>query len=160
VAASSEACGRDAASLRRDCTARRLLILGACRRAYHPALCTRARWLHVACSRARSPPVGRARLPPTRTVTSTPAGMRCIPARAAHSVTHHPQRSLPAAAGSERCGRRRSLTINAAHGFTRVKRVFILGPSHHHYLPGCAVTGHKTYATPLGLFTHTPDVDA
>jgi len=32
----------------------------------------------------------------------------------------------------------------------RVKRVFILGPSHHYYLPGCAVTRHKAYATPLG----------
>ena len=33
---------------------------------------------------------------------------------------------------------------------TRVKRVFILGPSHHYYLPGCAVTRHRAYETPLG----------
>jgi AmmeMemoRadiSam system protein B len=31
-----------------------------------------------------------------------------------------------------------------------VKRIFILGPSHHYYLPGCAVTGHAAYETPLG----------
>ena len=29
------------------------------------------------------------------------------------------------------------------------KRVFILGPSHHVYLPGCAVTGTTVYNTPL-----------
>lgn len=28
--------------------------------------------------------------------------------------------------------------------------MFLLGPSHHAYLPGCAVTSHRTYATPLG----------
>lgn len=32
----------------------------------------------------------------------------------------------------------------------RVKRVFILGPSHHYYLAGCAVSKHKSYETPLG----------
>ncbi|EPS42192.1 hypothetical protein H072_3822 [Dactylellina haptotyla CBS 200.50] len=31
-----------------------------------------------------------------------------------------------------------------------IKRVFILGPSHHVYLDGCALTGHATYDTPLG----------
>ncbi|KAF3909281.1 hypothetical protein ABW20_dc0107276 [Dactylellina cionopaga] len=31
-----------------------------------------------------------------------------------------------------------------------IKRVFILGPSHHVYLDGCALTTHTTYATPLG----------
>lgn len=30
------------------------------------------------------------------------------------------------------------------------KRVFILGPSHHHYFEGCAVSPFETYATPLG----------
>lgn len=29
-------------------------------------------------------------------------------------------------------------------------RVFILGPSHHHYLDGCAVSRCKEYSTPLG----------
>jgi len=33
---------------------------------------------------------------------------------------------------------------------SRVKRVFILGPSHHYHLTGCAVTRHKAYETPLG----------
>ncbi|RVD86281.1 uncharacterized protein DFL_004565 [Arthrobotrys flagrans] len=33
---------------------------------------------------------------------------------------------------------------------TNIKRVFILGPSHHIYLDGCAVTTHETYSTPLG----------
>src|SRR5216683_6072268 len=30
------------------------------------------------------------------------------------------------------------------------KRVFILGPSHHFYLPGCALSKCTEYATPLG----------
>ncbi|KAK6508530.1 hypothetical protein TWF506_010617 [Arthrobotrys conoides] len=36
---------------------------------------------------------------------------------------------------------------------TNIKRVFILGPSHHIYLDGCALTTHETYATPLGPLT-------
>ncbi|KAF9069072.1 MEMO1 family [Rhodocollybia butyracea] len=31
-----------------------------------------------------------------------------------------------------------------------IKRVFILGPSHHLYLDGCALSGCKEYATPVG----------
>jgi len=30
------------------------------------------------------------------------------------------------------------------------KRVFILGPSHHHYLTRCALSQCTTYDTPLG----------
>lgn len=30
------------------------------------------------------------------------------------------------------------------------RRVFVLGPSHHAYLDGCAVTKCSTYATPVG----------
>ena len=30
------------------------------------------------------------------------------------------------------------------------KRVFILGPAHHIYLTGCALSKFKTYDTPLG----------
>ena len=30
------------------------------------------------------------------------------------------------------------------------KRVFILGPSHHHYLTGCALTRTAVYTTPVG----------
>ncbi|KAJ4486204.1 MEMO1 family [Lentinula aciculospora] len=33
---------------------------------------------------------------------------------------------------------------------TGIKRVFILGPSHHLYLDGCALSGCKEYATPVG----------
>ena len=33
---------------------------------------------------------------------------------------------------------------------TDIKRVFILGPSHHAYLSGCALTKMNEYATPLG----------
>lgn len=33
---------------------------------------------------------------------------------------------------------------------TQIKRVFILGPSHHAYLAGCAVSPHARYATPFG----------
>lgn len=37
---------------------------------------------------------------------------------------------------------------NVVHKISR--RVFILGPSHHAYLDGCAVTKCSTYATPVG----------
>ncbi|KAF5377480.1 hypothetical protein D9615_005362 [Tricholomella constricta] len=33
---------------------------------------------------------------------------------------------------------------------TGIKRVFILGPSHHFYLQGCALSSCKEYATPIG----------
>ncbi|KAL9103475.1 MAG: hypothetical protein Q9163_001471 [Psora crenata] len=33
---------------------------------------------------------------------------------------------------------------------SQVKRVFLLGPSHHKYLTGCALSKHTKYATPLG----------
>ncbi|GLE09800.1 hypothetical protein PINS_up021656 [Pythium insidiosum] len=44
----------------------------------------------------------------------------------------------------------------AAHAYhhlmdlDHVKRVFILGPSHHFYLRGCALTSADEYETPLG----------
>lgn len=43
----------------------------------------------------------------------------------------------------------------AAYGFkalnwAKIKRVFILGPSHHFYLKGCALSRCRTYKTPLG----------
>jgi MEMO1 family protein len=31
-----------------------------------------------------------------------------------------------------------------------IKRIFILGPSHHYYLPGCALSKCSAYETPLG----------
>eukprot|EP00112_Aurelia_sp_Birch-Aquarium-sp1_P019674 Seg492.6 transcript_id=Seg492.6/GoldUCD/mRNA.D3Y31 product="Protein MEMO1" protein_id=Seg492.6/GoldUCD/D3Y31 len=42
----------------------------------------------------------------------------------------------------------------AAHAYKqidprKIKRVFILGPSHHYGLPGCALTAAVTYETPL-----------
>ncbi|KZW02340.1 UPF0103-domain-containing protein [Exidia glandulosa HHB12029] len=33
---------------------------------------------------------------------------------------------------------------------TGIKRVIVLGPSHHYYLPGCALSTMDTYATPVG----------
>ncbi|KAF8640744.1 hypothetical protein AX17_000395 [Amanita inopinata Kibby_2008] len=33
---------------------------------------------------------------------------------------------------------------------TGIKHVFILGPSHHYYLNGCALSSCKEYATPIG----------
>jgi len=33
---------------------------------------------------------------------------------------------------------------------SKAKRVFILGPSHHHFFETCAVTPFETYSTPLG----------
>ncbi|SCZ95267.1 BZ3500_MvSof-1268-A1-R1_Chr11-2g03394 [Microbotryum saponariae] len=47
--------------------------------------------------------------------------------------------SGPAAAWAYRC-------IDAQH----IKRIFILGPSHHVALPGCALSQCDEYATPLG----------
>jgi len=43
----------------------------------------------------------------------------------------------------------------AAHGFinidsSKIKRIFILGPSHHHYLSKCALSAMDVYETPLG----------
>eukprot|EP00730_Choanoeca_flexa_P016997 TRINITY_DN8126_c0_g1_i2.p1 TRINITY_DN8126_c0_g1~~TRINITY_DN8126_c0_g1_i2.p1 ORF type:complete len:295 (+),score=46.00 TRINITY_DN8126_c0_g1_i2:56-940(+) len=34
-----------------------------------------------------------------------------------------------------------------------IKRIFILGPSHHVYLPGCALTEQDVYETPIGNLT-------
>lgn len=41
---------------------------------------------------------------------------------------------------------------------TKVKRVFILGPSHTYYLDGCAVTTYSNYDTPFGKFTVDRDI--
>lgn len=41
---------------------------------------------------------------------------------------------------------------------SKVKRVFVLGPSHTYYLDGCAVTTYDKYATPFGDFTVDRDV--
>jgi len=38
----------------------------------------------------------------------------------------------------------------ASLDLSKAKRVFLLGPSHALYLPGCALTKHSKYATPLG----------
>ncbi|KAF2201505.1 UPF0103-domain-containing protein [Delitschia confertaspora ATCC 74209] len=34
--------------------------------------------------------------------------------------------------------------------WSKANRIFLLGPSHHHYLSGCALTQCSTYKTPLG----------
>lgn len=34
-----------------------------------------------------------------------------------------------------------------------IDRVFILGPSHHYYTPGCELSGTSVYATPIGDLT-------
>ncbi|KAF1781758.1 MEMO1 family [Phytophthora cactorum] len=41
----------------------------------------------------------------------------------------------------------------------RIKRVFILGPSHHFYLRGCAVSTAHEYETPLGNITIDHEVN-
>jgi len=46
----------------------------------------------------------------------------------------------------------------AAYGFinmdkSKIKRVFVLGPSHHYYLSRCALSRMNTYDTPLGPIT-------
>jgi len=61
-------------------------------------------------------------------------GVRAI--IAPHAGLHY---SGPTAAYAYKC-------IDAS----RIRRIFILGPSHHVYLPGCALTECKEYATPLG----------
>ena len=40
-----------------------------------------------------------------------------------------------------------------ADAFASSKRIFLLGPSHHAYLPGCALTRCEAYETPLGSLT-------
>lgn len=40
--------------------------------------------------------------------------------------------------------------IPRSSNFSNSKRVFLLGPSHHHYLTGAATTGCDKYGTPLG----------
>lgn len=69
---------------------------------------------------------------------------------AAAGSHHAPARAIISPhAGYSYCG------ATGAHAFkqidvSRVKRIFILGPSHHFYLPGCALSQHTHYATPLG----------
>ncbi|EKX45067.1 hypothetical protein GUITHDRAFT_71667 [Guillardia theta CCMP2712] len=41
---------------------------------------------------------------------------------------------------------------------SRIKRIFVLGPSHHYYLTGCALSKHSAYATPLGNLEIDTDV--
>ncbi|KAH8924949.1 UPF0103-domain-containing protein [Atractiella rhizophila] len=38
----------------------------------------------------------------------------------------------------------------AAFEVEKIKRIFILGPSHHVYIPGCALSACSSYATPIG----------
>ncbi|KAG9244667.1 MEMO1 family [Calycina marina] len=38
----------------------------------------------------------------------------------------------------------------ASLDLSKAKRIFLLGPSHALYLPGCALSKHSKYATPLG----------
>lgn len=52
--------------------------------------------------------------------------------------------SGPAAAWAYRC-----IPSNPSAG-ARIKRVFLLGPSHHHYLDRCALSRCSAYETPLG----------
>ena len=42
--------------------------------------------------------------------------------------------------------------------FYHRKRVFLLGPSHHHYLEGAATTACDKYETPLGDLTIDKDL--
>lgn len=39
-----------------------------------------------------------------------------------------------------------------------IKRIFILGPSHHVYIPGCALSSVRTYDTPLYPLTIDQDI--
>ena len=41
-----------------------------------------------------------------------------------------------------------SETFQLIEGFS--KRIFILGPSHHYYLQGCALSKYTEYETPVG----------
>lgn len=53
----------------------------------------------------------------------------------------------------------------AAYGFQHLsgsgaRRVFILGPSHHHYTKQCELSRHATYDTPLGALRLDAEVQA
>jgi AmmeMemoRadiSam system protein B len=54
------------------------------------------------------------------------------------------------ACGNEGRGTNGSLLTPSLWACRRVKRIFVLGPSHHYYLTGCAISGHALLETPLG----------
>mmetsp|Transcript_11651 Transcript_11651/g.29668 ORF Transcript_11651/g.29668 Transcript_11651/m.29668 type:complete len:300 (+) Transcript_11651:88-987(+) len=65
----------------------------------------------------------------------------------------HPKRKLKAIIGPHAGYSYSGKT--AAFGYvdidpSKISRIFLLGPSHHVYLRGCAVSGATTYQTPLG----------
>lgn len=67
----------------------------------------------------------------------------------AAELTHGPARAIISPhAGYQYCG------VCAAYGFRQispavVRRIFILGPSHHVRLDGCALSSAVAYATPF-----------
>eukprot|EP00123_Amoebidium_parasiticum_P012214 comp21198_c0_seq1/m.28795 comp21198_c0_seq1/g.28795 ORF comp21198_c0_seq1/g.28795 comp21198_c0_seq1/m.28795 type:complete len:293 (-) comp21198_c0_seq1:61-939(-) len=67
--------------------------------------------------------------------------------------THSPARAIIAPhAGYSYCGSCAGYAYRQIDPST-VKRVFILGPSHHVYLSGCALSQCTEYATPIGNLT-------
>ncbi|KAG8182105.1 hypothetical protein JTE90_018376 [Oedothorax gibbosus] len=68
-------------------------------------------------------------------------------------ATHTPARAIIAPhAGYQYCGACSAFAYKQIDP-TIVKRVFILGPSHHVRLSGCALSPVRTYRTPLGDLT-------
>mmetsp|Transcript_11384 Transcript_11384/g.34219 ORF Transcript_11384/g.34219 Transcript_11384/m.34219 type:complete len:242 (-) Transcript_11384:575-1300(-) len=66
------------------------------------------------------------------------------------SSTEDPVRAIIAPhAGHRYCGHIMAHAYKALDS-TRIKRVFLLGPSHHVYSPHCLLSGLSTYSTPLG----------
>lgn len=66
----------------------------------------------------------------------------------AQKVGHQTRAVISPHAGYSYCG------ASAAHAYKQIeheniKRIFILGPSHHVYLPGCALSSLQKYETPL-----------
>eukprot|EP00051_Salpingoeca_urceolata_P027836 m.483509 g.483509 ORF g.483509 m.483509 type:complete len:291 (+) comp22972_c0_seq1:203-1075(+) len=79
---------------------------------------------------------------------------------AAGPSSHAPARAVIAPhAGLSYCGDTGAYAYKQVDP-TRVKRVFMLGPSHHVYLKGCAVTAQSVYQTPLGDLTVNKDIIA
>ncbi|TYZ64563.1 hypothetical protein PybrP1_008630 [[Pythium] brassicae (nom. inval.)] len=67
-----------------------------------------------------------------------------------HGVQHGVRAIIAPHAGFRYSGPTAAHAYHHISGLERVKRVFILGPSHHFYLRGCAVSTAAEYETPLG----------
>ncbi|KAL5114966.1 hypothetical protein ACEQ8H_007139 [Pleosporales sp. CAS-2024a] len=81
--------------------------------------------------------------------STTPIGTASSQQGAVAIPTPHARAIIAPHAGYSYSGPAAAWAYKSAD-WANAKRVFLLGPSHHHYLPGAATTGCDKYATPLG----------